>query len=251
MTRRLSLCFFLACLPAFAAVAQDLPAKTWRRHTSVRDSEQQVLFVITEIVHVDPRHSETTVLIEDDTLHERFIYHRDFDLKKKRSLAEFGDDGGKKFIRRTYDVDLPVSENTIPTMLNEWHENPKILDLVAPVLTFEAPSFSVKITETELKDAKRKRAFVAQLRETLEPHFLESLELMRYGGLRVSNAAGPFFNDLGGDLFHGDCPQPQDAHEVEEPPDCGFDKAFGFPCSDAQVEKIAAAKRDGKPLRAY
>ncbi|MEA2570738.1 MAG: hypothetical protein QOI24_2739 [Acidobacteriota bacterium] len=229
MTRHLLICFFLVSVPvAGVAIAQELPQRTLRRHTSVRDADQQTLFLITEIMHVDPERTENTVLIEDETQHERFIYRSGFDPVKKRSLIEFSEDSGKQFIRRVYDVDFAT-----------------------PVMTFEAPSFSLRVTGADLKQPKSRRALTSQIRETLEPHFLESLELMRFGGLRTSNAASSFYDTLGTVLFHGECAPPENAHEVEEPPDCGFDKAFGFPCSDAQLETIARSKRDGRTLRAY
>jgi hypothetical protein len=225
MTRRFLLSVFLVSV---TAIAQEPPQRTLRRHTSVRDADQETLFLITEIMHVDPERTENTVLIEDETQHERFIYRTGFDPVKKRSLIEFSDDSGKKFIRRSYDAGL-----------------------AAPVMTFEAPSFSLKVTEAEVRLPKSRRALTSQIRETLEPHFLESLELMRFGGLRASNAASSFYDTLGDVVFHGECAPPENAHEVEEPPDCGFDKAFGFPCSDAQLETIAQAKRDGRTLRSY
>jgi hypothetical protein len=226
MTRSLLICFFL--LPV-AVLAQDSPARTIRRHTSVRGADQETLFLITEIMHVDPERTESTVLIEDQTLHERFIYRMAYDLGRKRALIEFSDDSGKKFVRRTYDV----------------------VGAATPMITFEAASFSAKITEADLQQPKSRRALTAQIRETLDPHFLESLELMRFGGLRSSNAASPFYDTLGNVIFHGECAAPENAHEAEEPPDCGFDKAFGFACSDAQLENIAQAKRDGTTLKAY
>jgi hypothetical protein len=257
MIRRLFPILFLACIPAlFALETPQLPSKAsekkvLRVHTSVRDTDQEPLFFITNIIKIDPEVSENLVLIEDETLHERFIYRQRFDLAKKRSLEEFSDDTGKKFIRRSYDVDIAASSKTLPDLLSEARENPKIYELTPLVMLLEAPSFSSKVTEAELKQPKSRRTLIARLRETLEPHFLESLELMRVGGLPAARAISGFYDSLGDVVFHGECAAPENAHEVQEPPDCGFDKAFGFPCSDAQLETIAQAKRDGRTLWSY
>jgi len=89
MTRRLLLSVFLvSVLVSGVAIAQELPQRTLRRHTSVRDANQETLFLITEIMHVDPERTENTVLIEDETQHERFIYRTGFEpLKSDRSSS--------------------------------------------------------------------------------------------------------------------------------------------------------------------
>jgi hypothetical protein len=254
---RLRSLFVLVCLVSAAtATAQEIAGRTWppngfRRHTALRAADGTALYLITDIIRPEAEVSEHTILIEDQTLHERFIYRSRTDLPKHLAMCEISDVAGKKFVRRSYPFVVPSAATTLPGVIADLHANPKLYETVEAVLTFETPSFSEKVTDRALKDAKTRQTLISNIRESLDPHFLESLELMRYRGFGASHAAWAIKATVDEFLFHGEYVGAEKAHETEEAPDCGFDKAFGFACSEAQLEKIEKARSEGRRLGAY
>jgi hypothetical protein len=227
-----------------------IPAVSFRNHYSVRDARGVPVYFVSQVRKVSPALTESAVLIEDEALHERFIFRFRYDIPKQASFAEISDVSGKEFLRRTMESGLPSLATTIDGLMRDVDANPKLLDLADPWVTYETATFSHKTKDSDNRSLERRREWISKLRESLDPHFLESLERMRNDGIYAAEGVSDFY-DRFGQVFHGQCPPPEGARVRAEQPDCAFDKLFGFPCSDAQLEKIAAARRDGRPLTYY
>jgi hypothetical protein len=244
-----------ASLAAISAHAQATADETvprvvnLRAHWSVRDGGDSPTYVVTKIMRSDLKSNTSIVLIEDQQTHERFVYRSTFD--PRAATSEISDVSGKRYIRRTLEMNLPTTATTVPGIIREAGENPGVFALTDPLLRFETASFSYELRGSEFQHQKRGAVWVSQLRETLDPHFLESLERMRDGGFLSSRAGNLIYLDFGPMLFHGECTLAETARDVEEQPDCAFDKRFGFACDDAQLAKIEAARKDGRRLIAY
>jgi hypothetical protein len=256
MTRRTSVrsMFFAALLfasPVAAQVAEPRPPVTVREHYSLRDSHDGALYFVSVVRRVSDEGSESAVLIEDQTLHERYIFRFRFDAAKQTSFAEIADVSGKKFLRRSMEAaGIPSSAKTVDGLMRDFDANPQLFDVTDPWITYETAAFIHKMKDRDNTVPATRHEWISRLRESLDPHFLESLERMRDDGIYAAEGVSDFY-DRFGQIFHGQCPPPEGARVRAEQPDCAFDKLFGFPCSDAQLEKIAAAQRDGRPLTYY
>lgn len=147
-----------------------------------------------------------------------------------------------------------------PGFLVEKHEtatdmeqHPEMFDSVDPIVTVETPSFMHSDHYSKLRREKDAAEWFSTLRETLDPHFLESIERLRFGFFgNVESGGAMFYNGAGQWLLHGICDeQPQTLARVGVPPDCAFDKSFGHPCSDEQLATVEQAATDGVPLDHY
>jgi hypothetical protein len=222
-----------------------------RTHWSVHEHGDSPTYVVTKIVRSELTKRTSELLIEDQQTHERFIFRTASEPGAHIATSQISDVSGKKYIRRTLEMNLPTTATTILGIIKEANANPALYGMIDPLLQFETASFTYDLRASEFQRLSRPSAWVSQLRETLDPHFLECLERMRDGGFLSSRAGMLIYADFGPMLFHGECTLPETAHDVEEQPDCAFDKAFGFPCDDIQLQKIEIARKDGRRLIVY
>jgi hypothetical protein len=221
----------------------------WRSHVTVNDARGDVLYVLTDMHRVEDAGGSSEVLVLDKVTGQRFLMTRKFDVENHRSLMQISDVAGKKYFRLWYL--LPSAMKTRGDFTVVLELSPRLLDLVDPILTLETPGASHTVRESELSSAVTNGRWVSDLRESLDPAFLEGLERMRSSlfGIAIGE---PFYSTLAQYLFHGGCsPASTGANVIEEFPDCAFDKSFGFPCSDRQMERIAKAREEKRTLDRY
>jgi hypothetical protein len=255
MIRLLPRAILLAASLSLSTATAQTPRRrlrvSFRNHYSVRDGRGMALYFVSQVRRVSDQGSESAVLIEDQALHERFIFRFRFDVPKQASFAEIADVSGKKFIRRSMEAGgIPSSAKTIDGLMRDVDATPNLLEVTDPGITYETAAFSHKAKDSDNRQLETRREWISQLRESLDPHFLESLERMRDDGIYGAEGVSDFY-DRFGQIFHGQCPTPETAKVVAEAPDCAFDKAFGFPCTDAQLSKVAAARTEGRLLETY
>jgi hypothetical protein len=221
----------------------------WRAHLSVNDARGDVLYVLTDIHHVDDSGGSTELLILDKTTDQRFVMTSKYDIEHHRSVMQISDVTGKKYLRRSYA--LPSAAKTRDELSAESERNPQVFELADSLITIETPASSYTAHESELSGNARNGRWVSDLRESLDPAFLEALERMRES-LFGTTTAERFYSTLAKFVFHGGCsPDAATAKVVAETPDCSFDKSFGFPCSDRQVERIRKAEEEKTTLDHY
>jgi hypothetical protein len=238
-------------LHPFASVAAGAsrPPAEWRTHVTVNDALGNVLYVVTDMHYVDNAGGRSEVLVLDKLTDQRFVMTRKYDVENHRSLMQIADVAGKKYVRRWYP--LPSAAKTRDELSAELEANPRLFDIADPIFTLETPGSSYTTRESELPKADTPARWVSDIRESLDPAFLEGLERMR-ASLFGTTLAEPFYSTLARYLFHGGCPPPSAAATiVEEFPDCGFDKSFGFACSDRQIERITKAREEKRTLDHY
>jgi len=237
-------------LPAFAGRAEDASRQPveWRSHVTVSDARGNVLYVLTDMHRVDDAGGSTEVLVLDKVTDQRFLMTRKYDIENHRSLMQISDVAGKKYFRFWYL--LPTAAKTRDEFAAELEANPRVFDVADPMMTLETPGSSHTVRESELSSAVTEGRWVSDLRESLDPAFLEGLERMR-GSVFGIEIGQLFYSTLAKFLFHGGCPPSSDAKVVEEFPDCAFDKSFGFPCSDRQIERIKKAGEEKQTLVRY
>jgi hypothetical protein len=246
--------YCLLVLSSFSALAADLDGASrqpveWRSHSTVDDAHGNVLYVLTDIHRVRDAGGATVLLVYDKSTGQQFVMTRHYDIENHRSLMQVADVAGKKYFRQWYP--LPSAAKTREELTAELESNPRLFDVADPVVTLETTAASHTARASELTRIDPHARWVSELRESLDPSFLEGLERMR-ASLFGTAVGATFYSTLTSYLFHGGCaPAADDAHVMAEFPDCGFDKSFGFDCSDLQKERIAKAREEKRALAHY
>lgn len=224
------------------------PPVTWRTHMTLNDA-RGIAYVLSEVHNVADAGDTQLLLVLDRSTGQRFIMTRRYDIENHRSVMQIGDVAGKKYVRLWYA--LPSAAKNRSELVAELRANPSLFDVADPVVTLETPGFSFTANASDFKKTGPHGRWLSDLRESLDPAFLEGLERMR-AALFASEPGSTFYLTLGKYLFHGDCePSGGNATIAFESPDCDFDKSFGSPCSDRQLELIAKAKDGSRVLTKY
>jgi hypothetical protein len=238
----------LPLLVETAHAASHQPVE-WRSHLTVNDARGNLLYVVTDIHQVDDAGGATAILVLDKATEQRFLMTRKYDIEGHRSLMQISDVSGKKYVRLWYA--LPSAAKTRDELASELEANPDLFHVADPIVTLETPGSSHTARISELSTEDTRERWLSDLRESLDPAFLEGLERMRSSFFGTS-AGELFYSTLAMYMFHGGCsPATTGVKSVAEFPDCRFDKSFGFACSDRQLERITKAKGDKQTLDRY
>jgi hypothetical protein len=247
------LCGLIASAPAgFSGglpAAQPAAVKSVRSHLALSDSSGNLLYLLTAVTEVSDGGDSNILLVVDKMTDERFAMVRTFDIANHRSVVQIRDIAGKKFVSRSYP--LPSAAKTREELQDELRSNPALFEVADPILTIETPSFAYTARASELTGTQSSGRWLSDLRQSLDPSFLEGLERMR-SRLFVSKNGLTFYDTLGRYLFHGTCEASEATIEAApEFPDCNFDKGFGYPCTDKQLERVSKAKDEKRDLTRY
>jgi hypothetical protein len=219
-----------------------------RRHYALADAKDHLEYRVTAGLDVSPVRDTDTLLLEDFSAGQRYVIQRDFDIEHHRSSTEIRDPEGKRYVRVWYAISSAAK--TRDELLEEFHGNPDLPALSNSLLTIETPAFTHTMREQSLSHASEREEWVSELRQTLDPQFLEGMERMRTGAIAIEDIE--FFRLLfGAWFFHGNCPAVSPLHEVRDEPDSNFDNRFGFPCSAKQQERLEKARKEKRPLERY
>jgi hypothetical protein len=243
----------LACLSLTAFLAVQDPGspsevgKEFRRHFAAvtkKGAELYKLTVITELRKAEARHF---VLIRDSNGHDYLLSHV-WDYSRQESLYELRDPGRKIFVRTTYAY--PYKSRTREETLAEGKAHPELAKDLS--LTIETPGTIRTAKESEWRDQEVAREWRSQIRESLDPDFLEALERMRGGLFHGEPTMDMFCSIVMQFVLHGaDCENTDFLELHTAPPDCLFDASFGYACSDRQKERVANGESEKKLLDTY
>jgi hypothetical protein len=224
------------------------PPIEFRRHLTVNDARGSAIYALTEITTVTDAGTSGALLVHETLTNQRFVMSHKFDVAAHRTSNQVSDVAGKKYVRMS--LDLPSAAKTRDDLAGELEANPELLNMADVIITIETTGFSQSVRDSKIREGLSRRA-LSDLRESLDPSFLEGLERMR-AELFATDVGKPFYATLGRLLFHGGCEAAtSDQKVVAESPDCDFDKSFGYPCTDAQEERIAKAKAEKRTLTRY
>lgn len=231
----------------------EAPLKERRHHFVARDHAGNVYFEGTEIVNMSGTVFENNVLLRDHSL-GRGVHFRSFsDYESKEVIYSLTEAAGGSFLR--VEFSLPYNAKTFSGVSKEARENPAAYEVAEAHVTFVTNSVRRTILESALTDRAVTWSLRSELRASLSPGLLETLERLREGMLGSSAVSG-FHHILLTHLYWG-MPPPEgqastDALEVvPAPPDCRYDADMGKPCNERQLRKIAEAAKEGKILAAY
>jgi len=241
MSNRLGLGFSLALLVGAAAaqpaaLTKQEPAKEARTHFELRSEDGLANFVVTTIHGLSDTLITSKVLLQDEH-GTRFLLSWDRDYVHQTSIREIRQVGGTEYLR--YTLFLPFSARTRSATQAEAREHPELSnDKNAKFELGTAGNSSISGTVDFWKDAPTAREWRSRARMMLSPSFLDSLEYLETLG--VFRRAD--FPDLDAILiplilYRTDCDAKTELVQVALPPDCAFDKKFGFDCSDQQKER--------------
>jgi hypothetical protein len=245
MLKTLLALFFTATL-----LAEDAPppVSEIRHHFQLFDSEQTVLYDVTEISRPSDLASEHYVLVRDDG-HGDFVLHSLWIYKDQTSSYRISDVKDRAFIQTS--VKLPSTSKTRSEVLDEVRANPSLRDLPS-IVKIETNGGRWDGIEGDWDEQAQMRSFRRQLRQTTDFHLLEGIERMR-GTFFTTDVAAMFYSIVARFLIY-DATNDAAAPKVttrDSTPNCDFDAAFGFPCSAKQLERIVNAEKEGKELLRY
>ena len=244
------LCILIASATFGGEAASPSPPKTVRSHFAMSDSNGNLLYVLTSVLEVSDAGDSNTLLVLDKVTDDRYVMIRNFDIQNHRSIVKIRDVAGKKFVSRSYA--LPSAAKTRTELAAELRSNPVLFEVADPVLTLETPSFTYTARASELVSTQSYGRWLSDLRQSLDPAFLEGLERMR-AHLFGWQTGHTIYDTLARYLFHGTCDASSAApiEAIPEFPDCAFDKAFGYPCTEKQLQRIDRAKDEKRDVPMY
>lgn len=232
-----------------AAETEKSPIIEYRRHFRIAD-RSVVLYEVTAIVRMSEEKDENYVLIRDQG-HGDFVMSKVWTFENQRSVSRLNDIKNRSFIQASYVLPL-VSETRSATMA-EARADASLLE-VRSVFTLETNGGRWEGLEKDWDDPGRLRQLRHQLRQTLDFSLLEAMERMR-GTLFLTDSGDYFYSMVCKfavyDTTGEDTQQKAGDPSNDVAPDCDFDKHFGFPCSEKQLERLKKAAAEQKTLDRY
>lgn len=216
-----------------------------RHHFAASDKRIGATYRVTEIFGM-PNDTEDrhTFLVEDTVAGDRLLLTQLRDYLKQTGSYEIMDLQTKERVTAT--VQYPYKSVTRKETIEEMRN----LDVstLTPQITIELSGVSAPVVESEWEGAQGRERRSA-LRRGATAQFLERMERLRpllgsRGSLSSFCAALLKFV-----LYHEACNGP--VAFVAAAPDCDFDRAFRYSCSDKQKARVKAAAAEKKILGAY
>lgn len=253
----------LLLAPALAAFGDD-PARTiavdksnwhhekkWRHHFVLEDAKKNVLYEGTEITSLRDAQDENVVVLWDRGAGRGLRFQRSSDYEKNLSVYSVEELAGGSFFRFEMEP-APFTGRTRDAVLKEARENPKLMEVPDPSLTLVTNTIRRTVLESQWNEEANARQWRTELRSSLSPSLLESLERLRGGALHTSALMG-YTAVLLDFLYHGPVAGEGSATltQTSVPPDCRFDADMGHPCDEAQAKRVKEAAQAGQVLLAY
>jgi hypothetical protein len=248
-----ALSLFLLSFGAGVAAGQDqkndLSAATAitpsevRRHLKVISSSGIDDYIATEISTYSEKLDRTRTIVQN-AQGERFLLTYESDYEKQTTSHEIREVGGREFLRMKFSSLWTAI--TRSGTIEEAKKHPELLKRTDLRFEFTTAGNGVLAGDNLglWDDLETQREWRARLRTMVTPQFLEELEIMWANGFLASAVGDRFAAPVRYVVYRPDCPAPELRVEAV-PPDCDFDKKFGFECSDkqkARAEKALAAK---------
>ena len=238
----------LALILILLAQAADVgvpPAREFRRHFEATTRKGTFLYEVTVITRTKPDEDQHIVLIEDSEGNDYRLTHTRSYFKQETEY-EFRDVKRKTWVRTIYAY--PFKSRTRDETVAEATKSPK-LDIP---LTVETPSAARTAKESEWNEAENARQWTGEIRESLDPVFVEAIERMR-GGLFVGHPIMENFCRIVVRyvLHANDCSSTSHMELKPAQPDCLFDASIGFACSEKQKQRVSDAAAAGTELLLY
>jgi hypothetical protein len=159
---------------------------------------------------------------------------------------------GGSFFR--IEFNMPLAAKTREEAMKEARAVMPALELDDAQLTFVTNSVRRTTYESGWRDENAARAWRTELRSSLSPTLVESLERLRNGFIQQYDALSLFRENLLSFIYWGGA-EPRTGvaatHVIAAPPNCRFDSDMGVPCSERQERRVAKAIEEGKNLVSY
>jgi hypothetical protein len=220
------------------------PTREMRRHWVFTGRSDQKLYTLTQIIRFDEARNVVRVVVEE-TGGASLLLTETRSLRDQTLEREIRDVKRKAFVRARTQLPFPAAA---PGRADDYASYRGASE--ASSFTLETDGATASGTAAEWKDPDRGRDLRSELRRSLDPLFLEELERMR-GGLIARDELAPFCHELLAFVLHGEACGRVSGKLSPAPADCAFDRSFGYPCSDAQKEKIERAAAEHRTLESY
>lgn len=245
-----ALTLLLALTPFVNAETKKAPVTEFRRHVQLFDREKVSYYEATVVVRMSEERDEEFVLVHDQG-HGDDILSKVWTFRDQLTTSRLSDIKGRTFIQVSYK--LPLIGTTRTETLAEARKNPDIMN-VPGVLTLETNGGQWEGLDRDWQSAARLRDFRRQVRQTIDFSLIETMERMR-GTLFATDEGSFFYTTVCRfalyDIDTGDAEPPATVESTAAAPDCGFDKRFGFPCSEKQLSRVEKAVAEEQLLDRY
>ena len=241
MSVRLTALAFLIAVP-FGFVRGDeqkvAPLTEHRRHLELRAKDGTRLYEWTEILRLSDRRTENHMPVRDEG-HGDFVLHHISSFETQTTQYRISDVKDRAFLQLSFK--LPTTSKTLAETLTETRDNAGLMD-ARTVVKVETNGGVWEDIESRGEELIELRALRHTIRGTLDRFLLEAIERGR-GLLFSTSEASAFYLMLRGYIVydtrgHEQAIDDDGVVSLEAPPNCAFDAALGYPCSDEQKERI-------------
>ena len=176
MRPRLALAAIVVWLMAIAAQTQENPGSVSevRRHFVAKTVNGSVLYTATDITRMTPDHDLNVVALLTDRK-TSLILTRDRDYREQDVIYEIRDPNRKAFVKVSFS--FPFSARTREETIAESRSGKTRVG--EQKLTMETPGLVISMGEGDWRNPDKAREWRSEIRESLDPVFLESLERLR------------------------------------------------------------------------
>ncbi len=234
--------------PKVVCAEQATPTEI-RHHYRLTGESGSVLYDITEVTRMGDDFDENHFLVHDEG-HGDVLLHRTWLFRDQIVTHRMNDLKNRAFIQLSYKP--PFNSKTRLETLTEAKRNPVLVETPG-VVKFETNGGQWEGIHTDWDEYGQLRQFRHALRQTLDPFLLEAIERMRGIVFTLPGAANVFYERVARFVVYDQ--RADDTlvsfKQVALQPDCDFDKSFGFPCSDKQLERVTRAAKDRLLLSTY
>jgi hypothetical protein len=225
------------------SAASATPPSEVRLHYKVISPTGVDDYVATQI-SVNSEKLDRTRTIVENAQGKRFLLTHETDYVKQTTSNEIREVGGHEFLRMKFSSLWTAI--TRSGTIEEAEKHPELLKRTDLPFEFTTAGNGILAGDNFglWDDLETQREWRTHLRTMVTPQFLEELEIMWANGFLASAVGDRFAEPVRYVVYRPDCPAPELRVEAA-PPDCAFDKKFGFECSDkqkARAEKALAAK---------
>lgn len=240
--------FYVALLTAQPAAVPSTARHEVRQHFTVTSPSGIDDAVLTRIQNLTEADDKTVVLIRT-AAGGHFIATHEWNYETQVSYSELRDERGGDFLRVS--VTYPYATKTRSATLELAKKNPKLVSSDIPFEITAPGNSRLSGIESHWRDPITAREWRTRIRQMVSQSFLEELEIIDSSGM----FSDPMLSSLHQFLlqfvlYRTSCDSPSALRVAAAVPDCGFDKEFGFGCSDDQLTRAKAAG-EGKTTGRY
>lgn len=220
----------------------------YRQHFVVRSGEA-VLFELTAIHDLTEEKFENVILVRDPE-HGDVLLRQVHDFAANASTRRISDVKERTFVEAVL-PGAPFAAKTFSETIREAREHHQLFALTPSRVTIRTNGGEWTDIDTQHTDPQTLRALRHRIRPTIDFFLLEAIERMRTSLFQTTH--GDPYRDLLATyvLYDSTAPAATPVKAVMQPPNCDFDKSFGYPCTAEQWKKVRAAAEAGKELMAY